>query len=433
MKKIAFVFLGQGSQYVGMGAELCKESVLARRTFEEANEALGFDLQKLCFEGDLPELTKTENTQPAILTASVAAFRVYLQEIGAAPDFTAGHSLGELSALVCSGAVKFTDAVKLVRLRGKFMQEAVALGVGAMSAISKMEQSVIEEECRKISSANRTVVVSNINSPEQIVISGHLEAVTEAGEKLKEMGARVIPLKVSAPFHSPLMQPAADLFKAELLKCTYEDLRWPVISNVTALPYESKDKILENLTLQIVKPVQWRASMAYLEQQGVETAVEMGPGNVLKNLMKSNAKGIVTFSLDKPDDRKALAEMLATNNQPAAASQAAVQEPKKVLKLNSTVVTRCLAIAVCTRNRNWNDEEYQKGVVEPYRKIQQLQDELEKDGKEPTKEQMQSALDMLRSVFVTKQTPVEEQVSRFNQVFDETGTRGLFADFKMPV
>lgn len=426
MKKIAFLFPGQGSQYVGMGKALSQDFAVAKKVFEEANDALGFDLQKLCFEGDLPELTKTENTQPAILSTSVATYRVYMQEVGLSPSFGAGHSLGELSTLACSGAIGFADAIKLVKQRGCFMQEAVALGVGAMSAISGIEQSIIEEECRKTSTAEQTVVISNYNSPDQIVISGHQAAVTEVGGKLKEKGARVIPLKVSAPFHSPLMQPAADRFKEELLKYQYQEMKWPVLSNVTAQPYGSKEKIIENLTLQLVQPVQWIASMAYLDKQGVEIAIEIGPHTVLRNLMKSNAKNIPAFSYDKTEDREAVKKMVSATEKPTP------QAPAKDPKYTPTVVTRCLAIAVCTRNRNWDNDEYQKGVVEPYRKIQQMQDELEKEEKSPTVGQMEEALEMLRSVFITKKTPIEEQVERFNQVFEETGTRQLFPSFKMP-
>ncbi|MCX7920810.1 MAG: ACP S-malonyltransferase [Clostridia bacterium] len=421
MNKFALLFPGQGSQYVKMGKSLCDEFASAKKVFEEANEALGFDLMKLCFEGDLDELTKTENAQPAILTASVAAFKVYMEQIGILPVCAGGHSLGEYSALVCSGAVQFSDAVKIVRQRGKFMQEAVAQGVGAMAAIGGLEKDVIEAECRKISTEGNIVVVSNYNSPNQTVISGNKGAVDTAGQSLKDMGGTVTPLKVSAPFHSPLMQPAADRLKDELINYKFNEFKFPVISNVTALPYEGSYKIIENLTTQIVAPVQWVASMQYVEKLGINIAVEAGPQTVLRNLMKRNAPSVKAYSYDKSEDVEALLKVV--KEQSADSSKAN----------GPTVVTRCMAVAVCTRNRNWNNEEYQKGVSEPYKKIQQMQEEAEKSGVLPTVEQMKEALEMLRSVFVTKQTPVVEQIERFNQIFDETGTRYLFSDFKMPV
>jgi len=417
MKKIVFLFPGQGSQFVGMGKHLCENFASARMAFEEAGDALGFDLKKLCFEGDSDELTKTENAQPAILTSSIAALRVYMEEIGLEPMACMGHSLGEFSALVCAGGMEFKDALKIVRVRGQLMQEAVPIGVGAMAAITKIESSIIEEECKKLSIDGKVVVISNYNSPGQYVISGHTGVVTDAVEKLKEMGARAVPLKVSAPFHCPLMKPAADKLKEELEKYNYNPLKYPVISNVTALPYEGHEKIVENLFIQMVKAVRWQESMEYLKKLGIDIAVELGPQVVLKNLTKKNAPDIKVFSYDKEEDVKALKDELKVD----ASSQ----------KNTPMVISRCLAIAVCTQNHNWNDDEYQKGVVQPYRKIQKLQEELDKTTRKPTVEEMREALEMLRSVFETKKTPIEEQVERYNQIFAETGTKELFPDFRM--
>jgi len=422
MKKIALLFPGQGAQYIGMGKKLCEEYLSARETFEEANDVLGFDLRKLCFEGSMEELTKTENTQPAILTASIAAFRVYMQISGIEPLYCAGHSLGEYSALVCSGAMGFDDALKIVQNRGRFIQEAVADGVGAMGVVSGVARDVIEEECRKACKDDRLVVLSNINSPDQIAVSGHKSAVDEVGQAIKALGGSFISLNVSAPFHSPLMQPAAERLKEELMKYEYYQLKYQVISNVTALPYEGKESIIHNLTTQVVQPVNWQASMAYLDKQGIETAIEMGPQTVLRNLMKKNAPGIKTFSYDQEEDFNALIGL----KQGASVIENGDREAK--LKL----ITRCIAIAVCTKNSNWNDDEYDKGVVKPYRRVQEMLDNLENEGTEPSIEQMNEALEMLRSVFATKFTPLAEQIERFNQVFDESGLRHLFPDFKMP-
>lgn len=424
MKKIALLFSGQGSQYVGMGRELCSKYTVADEVFEEANEVLGFDLRKLCFEGDLQELTKTENTQPAILTTSVAMFKVYMQEFGVIPQYMAGHSLGEFSALTCSGVINFSDAVKIVRNRGKFMQEAAASGVGAMAAISGIGKNVIEEECEKISLENNLVVVSNYNSPDQIVISGHCDPVLKLSEKFKELGGSAVPLKVSAPFHSPLMQEAAKKLKDELLKYTYGSFKWPVVSNVEALPYQGPEKVAEILTVQMTKAVRWQESMEYMKANGIDTVIELGPKTVLKGLMRKNAPEIAAFSFDKEEDLETLKNTLLSGK---SVSEDAESSIKKDFK--HTVITKCLAIAVCTRNRNWDNDEYQKGVVEPYRKIQQIQLELESLGKQPSNEQMLEALEMLKTIFVTKKVPYDEQGERFNQVFDETNTRGLFPDF----
>lgn len=421
MKKLALLFPGQGSQYVKMGKALYDESSAARLVFEEADDSLGFSIKNLCFNGDLNELTKTENAQPAILTVSVAAFRVFMEQIAIKPVCGAGHSLGEYSALTCSGAIKFSDAVRIVRHRGKLMQEAASDGVGAMAAVSGVERAVIEAECKRAYTEKSIVVVSNYNSPNQTVISGLKECVEAVGQKLIASGATVTPLKVSAPFHCPLMQPAADSLKEELLKYKYSNLNFPVISNVTAFPYDSSEKIVKTLIKQMVAPVQWVDSMQYLAGIGIDTVVELGPQTVLRNLMKRNIPSIKAYSYDKSDDA---AELLSVVD----------NSKRSNTNINRTAfITKCMAVAICTRNRNWNNYEYEKGVSEPYKKIQRMYEEIESSEKAPTSEQMNEALEMLISVFITKQTPVEEQAERFNHIFEETNTRYLFPDFKMPV
>lgn len=414
--KIAMIFPGQGSQYVGMGKNLCEKYEIARKTFQEANEALNFDLQKLCFEGDMEELTKTENSQPAILTVSVAAYRVYMEKIGVPPTLMAGHSLGEYSALVCAGSMEFADAVKIVRQRGLFMQDAVPVGVGAMAAIGDLDRELVEEECEKYSKANdKVVVVSNYNGKKQLVISGHKEAVEELGEIFAEMDGLVIPLKVSAPFHCPMMKPAADNLEQELKKYNYNDIAYPVISNVHVKPYESKDAIIDNLASQVVEPVRWYDTIKYFEEQGIEMAIELGPKTVLKKLMKKNAKDISTYSFDKENDWKNITRKLI------------ISEHNEYTECNlMPVITKCMAVAVSTKNSNFNNEEYQDGVIEPYRRIKEIQEDIEENGVNPSKEQAQEALDMLKTVFDTKKTPIEEQKDRFNQIFEATGTGDIF-------
>lgn len=413
------MFPGQGSQHTGMGKQLYDSNAIAREVFEEAGDVLGFDMKKMCFEESLEVLTRTENTQPALLTVGWASFRIYMQEFGVKPLFAAGHSLGEITALTCAGAIAFADALKIVRMRGKFMQEAVPPGEGIMAAVSGVNTELIEKECRKISCDGNVAVISNYNSTVQTVISGHKEAVTVVSENLTAMGARVIPLKVSAPFHSPLMGKAAENLKAELAKYSFSDFRFPVISNVTALPYTNKEEIAEMLTLQIVNPVQWQATMEYLKNKDVESVVETGPKTVLRDLMKKSFPEIKSYSMDKDEDWQMLKSVMKENGDMAL----------KNSDFKHSVVTKCIAVAVCTRNRNWDEQEYQNGVVIPYRKLVQMQEGLEKDNKEPAVEQMKEALDMLKTVFVTKKVSKKEQDERFNEILDETGTRDILGEF----
>lgn len=275
--KTAFIFPGQGSQAVGMGKGL------AEKHLDQACEILGFDLKKICFEGPEEELKKTEITQPAILTVSVAAFELLRSKNVSMPAAVAGHSLGEYSALVAAGAFSFQDAVKVVHLRGKFMQEAVPLGEGAMSAVIGAENAKVEEICQKIGG----VWPANFNSPGQVVISGKKASVDSAGEKLKAAGAkRVVPLSVSAPFHCPLMQPAADRLKIELEKIKIKNANIPLVANVSASRVTSGIEIRGLLIQQVTRPVRWAESIKTMIDSGISAFVEVGPGNVLSGLIR---------------------------------------------------------------------------------------------------------------------------------------------------
>lgn len=422
MNRTALLFPGQGSQYVGMGKMLYERYAAAKQTFEEANEALAFDIAALCFEGGIEELTKTEHTQPALLTVSVAAFRVYMQEVAVAPAFMAGHSLGEISALTCAGAIRFADALTIVRQRGRYMQEAVSAGAGAMAAVDGLAREIVEEECRNARDEGLDAVVSNYNAPAQNVISGHAQAVAKVGSALSRQGGTVIPLKVSAPFHSPLMHSAAVKLEATLRQFSYKPIHTPVISNVDALPYKDEQEIVQRLTRQMTEPVRWADSMSFLQQQGVTAAVEIGAGSVLTNLMKRNGTSIRAISFDKTEDLSTLRNELEVNGNHSGKQG---ELPAAARSGTNNVVTKCLTIAVCTRNRNWNNDEYEKGVIEPYRTVQLIQDELDRSGRQPTLGEMQDALKMLGSVFETKKVPIEERKDRFNQVLDETKIRDI--------
>jgi [acyl-carrier-protein] S-malonyltransferase len=290
MKKTAFVFPGQGSQYVGMGKDFFDRSPAARQVFEEANDALGYDIAKLCFQGPEEDLKLTANTQPAILAAAVAALRVMQAERELLPVAAAGHSLGEYGALVAAGGLRFTDAVRLVHLRGKFMQEAVPVGMGAMAAIIGMPAAEVESLCRE---AARGEVLSpaNFNSPGQIAIAGHATAVQRAVEALsKQAGKKAVLLPVSAPFHSPLMKPAGERLKAELDKAEVGDLHFPVISNAEADFYPGRESVRELLVKQVDHPVRWEECMQKLLATGADLVLEVGPGKVLTGLMRRISK-----------------------------------------------------------------------------------------------------------------------------------------------
>ncbi len=300
--KTAFVFPGQGAQYPGMGKELFEKYPAARRAFEEADNALGFALSKMCFEGTEAELQLTENTQPAILTTSIAAYRV-LEERGCRPDFVAGHSLGEYSALVASGALTLGDAAVLVRKRGKYMQEAVPVGVGAMAALLGIETEKAQALCAQ-AAAGQVVAPANLNSSSQVVIAGHREAVERAVNLAKEAGAkRAIMLQVSAPFHCELLQPAADRLKHDIDACNFKDLKFPLITNVDAAAINTASAARDSLERQVTMPVRWQETVQIMLTNNVRTFVECGPGKVLLGLIRTADKSVGMFNAE---DEKSL-------------------------------------------------------------------------------------------------------------------------------
>ncbi len=303
---IGLLFPGQASQFPGMGEELHDAYPAAREVFAEASEALGFSLADLCFRGSEEDLRLTENTQPAIFTVSVAAYRVLLGETGVRPLCAAGHSLGEYSALVASGALALSEAVRLLRSRGRFMQEAVPEGEGAMAAVIGLPPEGVREICRD---AGRTGVVepANFNGGDQIVISGSAKAVAAACEAARSAGAKkVMPLPVSAPFHCSLMKPAALRLAQELQAAAVGKFSFPVVANVTADAYPQEEGVAETLLRQIVSPVRWEECVRRMRKMGVTSFLEVGPGKVLSGLVRRIERDVPTACFCAPTDLPAV-------------------------------------------------------------------------------------------------------------------------------
>ena len=302
--KYALIFPGQGAQEVGMGRGLFDSNHAAREVFEKADEALGYSLSRIIFQGPEEELTRTENAQPAILAVSIATKVVIEKEIGIPlrPHLVAGHSLGEYTALVAAQTLTLEDGVRLVHLRGKWMQEAVPLGQGSMAAILGLDPDRVEEAC-KTASMDQVCSPANFNAPGQVVISGHAEAVARAVEIARRMGARkAIQLKVSAPFHCTLMEPVADRLYESFSECSWQSPAFPLVNNVSATVIQSTEEIRQALRKQTFSPVRWLESVREMEKSGISHFLEIGPGNVLSGLVRKGCKEAITYDTSTPEN-----------------------------------------------------------------------------------------------------------------------------------
>ncbi|MBT2572356.1 ACP S-malonyltransferase [Bacillus sp. ISL-51] len=396
MNSLAFLFPGQGSQFVGMGKSFWNDFVLAKRLFEEASDAISLDVKKLCFDGDMNELTKTMNAQPAILTVSVIAFQVYMQEIGVKPRFLAGHSLGEYSALVCAGALSFQEAVKLVRQRGVLMQNADPQQLGTMAAVTQIPLQTLQEICSEMSTEDFPAGVACMNSDQQHVISGHRQAVERVTKIAEEKGAKHTYLNVSAPFHSSMIRPASEQFQAALHQYTFKDAAWPIISNVTACPYRNGNSVKEHLQQHMTMPVRWAESMHYLLLHRVTEVIEMGPKNVLVSLLKKITNHIAAYSLGETSDVHYLSN--------------SAERHKNVVHLRKKQLHKMMIQSIISRNYNKDALAYSNLVTPLFAQLQLLKERMERNENELSEDELDHSIHLCQHIFEAKQIPAVEQL-----------------------
>lgn len=401
MNKVVFLFPGVGSQYVGMGKSLYENFPIFREAVEEVGDILKLDFNQLFFSPKKKEeLNKLENAQSALLTASIATYRIFMQEIGIQPHYCMGHSLGEYSALCAAGVIRFRDALKLVRDRA-LVVNAAAEGVnGTMMWVVNLDVEILENVCRDAAEQEQEVYISAYDSPTQASISGHTDTLMKVAKGLEKKGAIVYPLKFNGPFHCPLMKEAAEKMKPILQQYHYEKPRYTVIANRDALPYNDAESVVDNLSLQLISPIHWKASVEYLVEQKVDIAIEMGPKNVLKFLMQKNPGSLQTYTMDNTKDLELIVNHLT------------FQQEEYV-----PLIGRCLGAAVGTKNRNPDAWEYEEYVVKPYRKIEAMYRELQSNGMKVGKDEVKDAVEMLHAVMAAKKVPEQEQKYWFDRIF----------------
>ncbi|SDW03989.1 [acyl-carrier-protein] S-malonyltransferase [Marininema mesophilum] len=400
--KVAFMFPGVGSHYAGMGEYFNDNFKIARETFQEASDTLGTDMVSLCMDKSRKlSLDALENAQTALVTVSMAAFRVFEQEIGIKPDAMLGYSLGEYSALCASGVMGFADVLKLVHSRGLIVSEYAASIDGTMAWVNNLEPETVEQICAEVKKAGEEVVVSAYDTPQKTSISGSNAGIRLAGEKVVERGGIPIPLRMSGPFHSPLMKPAADRYRELLIDSKIHSPNVPVIANRSALLYRDVEGVLDNLWLQLVEPVRWLDSLRYLLQEGMTIAVEMGPKDVLKYLLKAVDPNLLMVNYEKEKDVRRTEQALV------------VQETEY-----NQVITNCLAVVAGTRNYSTDLADYERRVVLPFRQVQHRYEELAASESSPKLSDVQRALQMMQGALTAKRIRGEERERHLQRVLN---------------
>lgn len=393
MSNVALLFPGQGSQMVGMGRDFWNNFDVAKKLFEEASDAISFDLRKLCFEGSIDDLTMTMNAQPALLTVSVIAYQVYMQEIGMEPAYLAGHSLGEYSALVCAGVLSFHDAIKLVRQRGIIMHNADPDQKGTMAAISGIHLDTLQNICEQVSTIERPACVACVNADQQFVISGHRHSIQEIIKRTETLRTKHSYINVSGPYHSPMMQTAAEQFKVELDQYQYAHAKFPIISNVTAAPYEPDRSVVDYLTMQMTMPVRWSESMLYLVANGVTEVIELGSKHVLVSLMSKITKRIIPYSLSQPSDL-----LMLTNTQ---------ERKNKRLTIRKKLLSELIVTALISRNYNPDSISYTQTVEPLFNQLQRAKEQVNNNEYELSEEEINDALQVCHSIIIAKNIPLD--------------------------
>ncbi|GGA37479.1 hypothetical protein GCM10007416_07990 [Kroppenstedtia guangzhouensis] len=393
MSSLVFMFPGVGSHYPGMGKYFYDHFSIARETFEEASDTLGTDMAALCMnKSRKADLDKLENSQTALVTVSVAAFRVFEQEIGLQPDAMLGYSLGEYSALCAAGAIGLADVLKLVHERGVIVSEHASSIDGTMAWVTNLAPEVVEQICMEVMATGEKVYVSAYDTPQKTSISGSKAAIRLAGEKVVEHGGIAIPLQMSGPFHSPLMQPAADRYRKRLLDVKMQPPAVPVVANQNGLLYDDAKSVLDNLYWQLVRPVRWLDSLRYLIREGMTTAVEVGPKDVLKYLMHAIDPNLSVCTYEKEKDIRKTKQALI------------VQESEY-----GEIISRCLTVVAGTKNHNTDPIDYERRVVIPFRQIQNRCEEWIASETLPKFSDVRAAIQMVQTALEAKRIRAEER------------------------